>query len=41
MPEIMRQREQALITSLGLDVKNPQDKAVLKSRLATEFGLMR
>ena len=41
MPEIMRQREQALITSLGLDVKNPQDRAVLKSRLATEFGLMR
>jgi hypothetical protein len=41
MPEIMRQREQALITSLGLDVRNPQDKAVLKSRLATEFGLMR
>jgi hypothetical protein len=24
-----------------LDVKNPQDRAVLKSRLATEFGLMR
>jgi hypothetical protein len=41
MPEIMRQREQSLITSLGLDVKNPQDRAVLKSRLATEFGLMR
>jgi hypothetical protein len=41
MPEIMRQREQALITSLGLDVRNPQDKAVLKSRLASEFGLMR
>jgi hypothetical protein len=41
MPEIMRQREQALITSLGLDVKNPQDRAVLKSRLASEFGLMR
>jgi hypothetical protein len=41
MPEIMRQRERALITSLGLDVNNPQDKAVLKSRLASEFGLMR
>jgi hypothetical protein len=41
MPDIMRKREQALITTLGLDVKNPQDKAVLKSRLATEFGLMR
>jgi hypothetical protein len=41
MPDIMRKREQDLITSLGLDVKNPQDKAVLKSRLASEFGLMR
>jgi len=41
MPEIMRQRERALISSLGLDVNNPQDKAVLKSRLASEFGLMR
>jgi len=41
MPDIMRKREQELISSLGLDVKNPQDKAVLKSRLASEFGLMR
>jgi hypothetical protein len=41
MPEIMRKREKELINSLGLDVTNPQDKAVLKSRLAGEFGLMR
>ena len=41
MPEIMRKREKELINSLGLDVANPQDKAVLKSRLAGEFGLMR
>jgi len=41
MPDIMRKRETELINSLGLDVSKPEDKAILRNRLASEFGLMR
>jgi len=41
MPDIMRKRETELIKSLGLDVSKPEDKAILRNRLASEFGLMR
>ena len=41
MPDIMRKRETELINSLQLDVSKPEDKAILRNRLASEFGLMR
>jgi hypothetical protein len=41
MPDIMRKRETELIKSLALDVSKPEDKAILRNRLASEFGLMR
>jgi hypothetical protein len=41
MPDIMRKRETELIKSLNLDVSKPEDKSILRNRLASEFGLMR
>lgn len=41
MPDIMRRRKNEMIRDFGLDENNPEDREVLRNRLASEFGLLR
>jgi len=40
MPQIMKDREQDLIKQFKLDPNRPEDRNVLRNRLAQEFGLL-
>jgi len=41
MPDIMRKRKTQLVRDFGLDENKPEDREVLRNRLASEFGLLR
>jgi hypothetical protein len=41
MPQVMKKREQEIISQFKLDPAKPEERAIIRNRLAQEFGLLR